>query len=213
MLATPIFYQHTACNREKNFVMNGKLHCSKLHLIYWSISLNPPILLYDLIHLSLCVTWCVFTWLWCANKLLHTTQLYARSPICMGRCLLRLLRTLNDLLHTSQLKGCSPLCMCWCDLREPWRLDDLLHTSLQSGLSPLSMTWCVLHWWALRLHCWVNDLSHSSQEYRRSPLHTGWSSFRVLCKTEGSNMKNTPMKRNNSETHEHTEVKRVGLKE
>jgi hypothetical protein len=158
-------------------------------------------------HSPLCMRWCFFSshsWL---NDLLHTSQQNGRTPLCVCWCLFRLLWLLKDFLHTSQQNGRSPLCMRWWVFRFPWYLNDLLHTSQQNGRSPLCM-----RWWVFKLSSRLNDLLHSSQEYRCSSPHTGWSSFRVLCKMRWNYMRNHAMKINKSETHVQRELKRLGAK-
>jgi hypothetical protein len=57
----------------------------------------------------------------------------------------------------------------------------------------------------------VNDLSHSSQEYGHSSPYIGRSSFRILCKRGGNNMKNPSRKQNKFVMQVQREVK--GLEE
>jgi hypothetical protein len=157
------FYIHVACNTQLNCLIYNLQHCGILQVTYCSFNLNPPLLLYDLLHTPLCVSWCVFRWLWRPRDI--TSELNDRSPRCVRRCLFRLLWSLNDLLHMSQQNGRFPLCMSWCLFRLFCWLNDLLHMSQQNGCSPVCMCWCVFRWlWSL------NDLLHTLQQNGRSPL-------------------------------------------
>jgi hypothetical protein len=86
------FYRHAAWNTEENRETYSKQHCGILQVTYCSFSRKPTLLLYYLLHTSLCMSWCVFRWLYWSN----------------------------DVLHMSQQNGPSPLCICWCLFRWLW---------------------------------------------------------------------------------------------
>jgi hypothetical protein len=102
-------YQHAASLSYFN--------CGMLQVTNCSFSLNPSLLLYDLLlYTSTCMRWCVFRLLCLVNDLLHISHLNGRSPLCIW-CVFRLLCLVNDLLHISHLNGRSPECPCWCVFR------------------------------------------------------------------------------------------------
>jgi hypothetical protein len=93
------FHKLAACNTQQNCLTYNMKYCGMLQVTNCSFSLNLSLLLYDLLHTSTCMHWCLFRWLCWINDLSHTSHLNERSPPCIRWCLFRWLCRMNDLSH------------------------------------------------------------------------------------------------------------------
>jgi hypothetical protein len=55
---------HHSTNMQQNCLIYNLQYCGILQVTCCSFSLNPPLLLYDLLHTSTYMCICVFRWLW-----------------------------------------------------------------------------------------------------------------------------------------------------